>query len=245
MTTHAANGSSCTLLSVTQGTPCAIAKGSMLGLDDRLAVNNGVAQDCLIVGRRACPKTEIEKRNKRPLLHLVTHSTFLSRAERTEQADKTQLTMVAGVAVGSRVQILATKVKAEGWCKGRWPKSEWLTGTVVLKVNRKRRVRWDNASIDDTNVSARSLKFVVEQGNVGAAAALPVQPAEMQGEPEVPAGAGVGAAAAVAASPAPAPADAAGVSSDCSCASPIFGSPFHWHGQKLYQTVSFSIHAAA
>ena len=53
------------------------------------------------------------KKKQKRLLHLVT-GTSSHGAGRTERSDKTQIAMVAGVAVGSRVQISATKVKAAG-----------------------------------------------------------------------------------------------------------------------------------
>jgi hypothetical protein len=70
--------------------------------------------------------------------------------------------MVAGVGVGKRVKVLATKVKSKGWCKGKWPgtwKTEWFTGEIVLKAARKWRVRWDDRTLPEIELSARSMQW--------------------------------------------------------------------------------------
>lgn len=70
--------------------------------------------------------------------------------------------MVAGVAVGKRVQALAHKAKTEGWCKGKWPgtwKVEVLTGKVVEKVGRKWKVLWDEHAAGTTVLGARLLQW--------------------------------------------------------------------------------------
>ena len=84
--------------------------------------------------------------------------------------------MVSGVTVGKRVKALATKAKSEGWCKGKWPrtwKAEFLTGTVVEKVERNWRVEWDPGfGAGSSVIFARHLEWAVDDHTGDAAASM-------------------------------------------------------------------------
>ena len=85
---------------------------------------------------------------------------------------------VAGVKVGKRVSVLATKAKAEGWCKHHWPgtwKTERLVGTVVAKVDKLWRVRWDeHYGAGECTLSARTLEDAPPPNVAPAVAAVPL-----------------------------------------------------------------------